>query len=241
MNEEQLVKENIGLVHRVVNSHVSRFRYMGMYRDDLIQEGTIGLIRAIRKYDPKRAKFSTYACIWIKALVCRFTDRNYSLIPITNSGRYPSKNSPPPNTWVSGQRLLCKRADDCRRISLESTPIDEWRKEPGYNEDGPGYVSADLINLSIQITDMNLESMNIPRFLMKLSPVERKILRWHLGLNKKGRPVTLEGIATRLGTSRQSVHEKYWRALRKLKKYILVDAVGVKAIGNTPRTLSLES
>lgn len=68
--KQELVSSNMGLVHAVVKSYSHRAKYRGVPMDELIQEGTLGLIRAAELFDPaKGLRFSTYATIWVKGVL----------------------------------------------------------------------------------------------------------------------------------------------------------------------------
>jgi RNA polymerase sigma factor (sigma-70 family) len=70
-----LVMANQGLVHKVAR----RFRKAGVDYDALVQEGTVGLIRAADKYNPKRGRFSTYATPWIRAHIQRALGQGFTV------------------------------------------------------------------------------------------------------------------------------------------------------------------
>jgi RNA polymerase sigma factor (sigma-70 family) len=78
IDRNKMVVDNMGLVGMVA----SRYWKEGHDIRDLIQEGTIGLVYAIRKYDPERAAFSTYAKFHIEASIKRYIRNNFSLIKI---------------------------------------------------------------------------------------------------------------------------------------------------------------
>eukprot|EP00571_Detonula_confervacea_P003868 CAMPEP_0172323710 /NCGR_PEP_ID=MMETSP1058-20130122/49438_1 /TAXON_ID=83371 /ORGANISM="Detonula confervacea, Strain CCMP 353" /LENGTH=552 /DNA_ID=CAMNT_0013039787 /DNA_START=247 /DNA_END=1905 /DNA_ORIENTATION=+ len=68
--KQELVASNMGLVHAVVRSYSRKARYRGMPMEELVQEGSLGLIRAAELFDPaKGLRFSTYATIWIKGIL----------------------------------------------------------------------------------------------------------------------------------------------------------------------------
>jgi len=68
--KQELVSSNMGLVHAVTRSYTGKARYRGMPVEELVQEGTLGLIRAAELFDPaKGLRFSTYATIWIKGVL----------------------------------------------------------------------------------------------------------------------------------------------------------------------------
>ena len=69
--KQELVACNMGLVHAVVQRYSSKAKYRGVSFDELVQEGALGLIRAAELFDPEKGlRFSTYATIWIKGVLC---------------------------------------------------------------------------------------------------------------------------------------------------------------------------
>lgn len=77
---------NLGLVHRLAQKYKQYCNNTSVTYSDLVQEGTIGLMIAKRKYDPtKGARFSTYANYWIRAKIIRLLQRHYSTIHVTYS------------------------------------------------------------------------------------------------------------------------------------------------------------
>jgi len=85
--QQELVARNVRLVGKIV-SH--EFRHVGLIYEDLVQEGCIGLILATRKFDPDnsaRARFSTYAAWWIRALLYEYVRKNQGTIKLTLDAR----------------------------------------------------------------------------------------------------------------------------------------------------------
>lgn len=77
--EERLVRSQLGLVGKLIQ----HYRLRGIEYDDLFQEGLVGLLRAIRRFDPSRGvRLSTYAAHWIRAYVFRYTIANFRLVRV---------------------------------------------------------------------------------------------------------------------------------------------------------------
>jgi RNA polymerase sigma factor (sigma-70 family) len=85
--QEQVLENNMGLVHSEVIKYQIKFPWIARFKEDLQQEATIGLIRAISKFTPGRASFSTHATWWIKEALGRSADR--LLERDRTSGVYP--------------------------------------------------------------------------------------------------------------------------------------------------------
>jgi RNA polymerase sigma factor (sigma-70 family) len=73
--QDQVLDNNMGLVHAEVIKYLRKFPWIARFKEDLQQDGTIGLIRAISKYSPDKAAFSTHAIWWIKEALGRSSDR----------------------------------------------------------------------------------------------------------------------------------------------------------------------
>lgn len=113
---EELVTRNIGLVHYCVSQIVQSKRQLNsLSREDLIQEGAIGLARAVDKYNPSiGGKFSTYACYWIRAAVLRCMAERDDML------RVPSH--------VSQAVLEINKAAKRLGMDLEAMPSRSWKE-----------------------------------------------------------------------------------------------------------------
>lgn len=73
--QDQVLEHNMGLVHAHVIKYLRKFPWIARFKEDLQQDATVGLIRAIPKYSPKKASFSTHATWWIQEALGRSSDR----------------------------------------------------------------------------------------------------------------------------------------------------------------------
>lgn len=110
--KQDLVTANMGLVHAVVNQHCGAAKAAGISKEELIQEGALGLLRAAELFDPSRGlRFSTYAVVWIKGVLSN------SHIP--ELVRVPARERTKWNKIVRAQKDLIRLSGDASAISTD--------------------------------------------------------------------------------------------------------------------------
>ncbi len=215
---------------RLVASLARRYRVQsGLDFLDLMQEGTLGLINAIDRFDPARGhKLSTYATWWIrKTLFQAMADKGRTI-------RIPLHRVLELNRMLRVERELTQRlgrtADDAeiadamkvpvervrelRRIDRFTTPLDV---ENGDNGRPLADVLADrTAPAPPDVLERNHQADVLRTALERLAEPERAVLRWRFGL-EDGREWTVAQIARRLGLSRQRVHQIEQGALERLR------------------------
>ena len=227
----QAAREHLGRANtRLVVSIAKRYMSQGLPFPDLIQEGNVGLMRAVDKYDYQRGnRFSTYATWWIRQAITRalaqktrtiriplhMTERIRQMYRTAQSleqslGRRPTPEEIADVMDLPADAIRGMMDASQHAIALERPVGDEGDSEFGdfiEDQDSPSPVEA---------ATQHLLEETIEEVLSELTPRQSHILRLRFGLGG-GEPHTLEEIANKFGLSRERIRQLEKEALRRLR------------------------
>lgn len=224
---EHLIKANTRLVVSVAKRYMGR----GVPFLDLIQEGNLGLIKAVDKFDYKRGfRFSTYATWWIRQAITRsiadhgrtiripvhMIDRLRQLYKINYAlelklGRKPNPQEIASEMSTSAQKVQWMIRVSWLPLSLESPIGEEDESEFGM------FVRDDTTPSPMDATYKTMLRDKIDEVLSTLTPREARILRLRFGLDN-GRSYTLEEVGKKFDLTRERIRQIEGNALRRLRQ-----------------------
>jgi RNA polymerase primary sigma factor len=229
----QAARERLGRANtRLVVSIAKRYRGRGIPFPDLIQNGNVGLMRAVDRYDHRTGnRFSTYATWWIRQAIARAVANHGRIIRIPvhtgarmrkmalvgrrleqERGERPTPEEIAGEMDESPQRIRQLMGWMTRPLSLEQ-PIGEGGDSVlGY------FVEDDDTPQPEELTDDHLLSETIEALLGQLTPREERILRMRYGLHD-GQTHTLKQVGQKLGLSRERVRQIEHEALAKIRLF----------------------
>jgi RNA polymerase primary sigma factor len=229
--EGQAAREHLGRANtRLVVSIAKRYMGQGLPFPDLIQEGNVGLMRAVDKYDYKRGnRFSTYATWWIRQAITRalaqktrtiriplhMTERIRQMYRTAQSLEQSLGRRPSPEEIADEMDLPADAVRGMMDASQHAIALERPVGDDGDSEFGDFIEDQDSPS-PVESATQHLLEETIEEVLSELTPRQSHILRLRFGLGG-GEPHTLEEIANKFGLSRERIRQLEKEALRRLR------------------------